>query len=37
LTPDGEIELADPTPPAGAEIFRGVMLTTEQAQAVGLL
>jgi hypothetical protein len=35
-TPDGEIEI-DPTPPDGVTIHRGFMLTTEQAEFVGLL
>lgn len=32
-----EIELVDPTPPEGVTIYRGFMLTDEQARFVGII
>ena len=32
-----EVQLADPTPPADATVWRGFMLTDEQARWVGLI
>lgn len=37
LTDEGEIEIEQPTPPEGAMVWRGFMLTDEQAKFVGIL
>ena len=37
LTPDGEIEIDQPTPPEDALVWRGFMLSDDDARSVGLI